>query len=120
MSTITAILEADADGTLHLPVPEMLRRGKLRVVATPLDEEEKREAPLTADEEASIMNAIEKLRSRAGLRRREMSPQEQERRRQSAMEALRQLRESNPYLDLADPVAWQREIRQDRPLPFRD
>ncbi len=25
MSTITAILEADADGTLHLPLPEGLR-----------------------------------------------------------------------------------------------
>jgi DNA mismatch repair protein MutH len=34
MSTITAILEADADGTLHLPVPENLRRGKVKVVAT--------------------------------------------------------------------------------------
>lgn len=34
MSTITAILEADADGTLHLPLPEVLRRGKVRVVAT--------------------------------------------------------------------------------------
>lgn len=34
MSTITAILEADADGTLHLPVPQNLRRGKVKVVAT--------------------------------------------------------------------------------------
>ena len=34
MSTITAILEAEADGTLHLPVPEELRHGKVEVVAT--------------------------------------------------------------------------------------
>lgn len=34
MSTITAILEADADGTLHLPLPTDLRQGKVRVVAT--------------------------------------------------------------------------------------
>ena len=34
MSTITAILEAEADGTLHLPVPEALRHGKIEVVAT--------------------------------------------------------------------------------------
>jgi len=34
MSTITAILEADADGTLHLPVPEELRKGKIEIVAT--------------------------------------------------------------------------------------
>jgi hypothetical protein len=34
MSTITAILEPDEDGTLHLPVPEDLKCGKIRVVAT--------------------------------------------------------------------------------------
>ena len=34
MSTITAILEAEDDGTLHLPVPEELRHGKIEVVAT--------------------------------------------------------------------------------------
>ena len=33
MSTITAILETDADGTLHLPVPEEWKAGKVRVVA---------------------------------------------------------------------------------------
>jgi len=34
MSQINAILEADADGTLHLPVPPELRRGKIEVIAT--------------------------------------------------------------------------------------
>lgn len=34
MSTVTAILEPEADGTLHLPVPEALRHGKVEVVAT--------------------------------------------------------------------------------------
>lgn len=34
MSTITAILEADADGTLHLPLPVELRQSKLKVTAT--------------------------------------------------------------------------------------
>ena len=33
MSTITAILEADADGTLHLPLPELWKRGKYKVEA---------------------------------------------------------------------------------------
>lgn len=33
MSTITAILEANSDGTLHLPPPPELRRGKVRVAA---------------------------------------------------------------------------------------
>jgi hypothetical protein len=120
VSTITAILEADADGTLHLPVPEMLRRGPLRVVATPLAEEEQSAAPLTAAEEASLLASLAALRARAGLRRRELPPEAQEQGRQAAFAALRQLRESNPYLELADPVAWQRELRQDRRLPLRD
>jgi len=34
MSTITTILEPDADGTLHLPLPEELRHGKIRITAT--------------------------------------------------------------------------------------
>ena len=34
MSTVTAILEPEADGTLHLPVPEALRHGKVEVIAT--------------------------------------------------------------------------------------
>ena len=34
MSKITAILEADADGTLHLPVPPELRNTRVRVTAT--------------------------------------------------------------------------------------
>ncbi len=34
MSTITAILEPAADGTLHLPLPEELRHGKVEIVAT--------------------------------------------------------------------------------------
>jgi hypothetical protein len=33
MSTITAILEPAADGSLHLPVPEELRHRRIRVVA---------------------------------------------------------------------------------------
>lgn len=33
MSTINAILEADADGTLHLPLPAELRHGKIKVEA---------------------------------------------------------------------------------------
>jgi hypothetical protein len=26
----------------------------------------------------------------------------------------------NPYRDITEPVAWQREMREDRPLPGRD
>jgi len=33
MSTITAILEPDADGTLHLPLPAEWRKARIRVKA---------------------------------------------------------------------------------------
>ena len=49
MSIITAILEPDADGSLHLPLPVGMPRGKIRVVAslTALSAGEK-EIPLRA------------------------------------------------------------------------
>ena len=34
MSIITAILEPDVDGSLHLPLPVDMRHGKIKVVAT--------------------------------------------------------------------------------------
>lgn len=34
MSTITAILEPSADGSLHLPLPPELRNGRVKVSAT--------------------------------------------------------------------------------------
>ena len=34
MSTITAVLDADPDGTLHLPLPAELRSTKIKVTAT--------------------------------------------------------------------------------------
>jgi hypothetical protein len=34
VSTITAILKADADGSIHLPVHPEMRRGKVKVTAT--------------------------------------------------------------------------------------
>ncbi len=91
MNTITAILEPDADGTVHVPLPAGTPKGKIKVTASfsPVD------AP------------PEKLRA---------TP-EMVRERMAALEHLRQL---NIFKDIADPVAWQREIRQDRPLPGRD
>jgi hypothetical protein len=34
MSTITVILEPDEDGSLHIPVPADMRKGKVKVTAT--------------------------------------------------------------------------------------
>ncbi|MGA2496667.1 MAG: hypothetical protein ABSH20_02940 [Tepidisphaeraceae bacterium] len=92
MSTITAILEADADGTLHLPLPAELRHGKIEVTAT-----------------LRVADGTSSGVSRA-------TP-EMLRQRKEAFEKLRQM---NPFREIEDPVAWQREIRKDRPLPGRD
>lgn len=35
-------------------------------------------------------------------------------------EIIRKLQETSVYKDIKDPVAWQREIRKDRPLPGRE
>jgi hypothetical protein len=86
MSTITAILEADADGTLHLPLPQNLRRGKVKVVATLESEREATDRPT----------------------------------REAALAALHQLQMRGTFKKITNPVAWQREIRVDRPLPGRD
>ena len=92
MSTITAILEANADSTLHLPLPTELRHGKIEVTATLKPANRTESVPRATPE----MVAHRK-------------------------DALRKLRESGGLRDvIPDPVAWQREIRTDRPLPGRE
>ena len=86
VSTITAILEADADGTVHLPLPVELRKSRVKVIATIEAAQDKNARP-TLDE---------------------------------AQAALRRLQELGTFKDIADPVAWQRAIRKDRPLPGRN
>lgn len=93
MSTIITILEAHADGTLHLPLPAELRHRKIEVTATLKPVEGTGTTPRRATPEM--------------LRRRK--------------EAFQKLRELGGLCDsIPDPVAWQRELRQDRPLPGRD
>lgn len=92
MSTITAILEPQPDGTLHLPVPAGWTHGKIQVTAT-LERVESGRPPLP--------RATPEM-----IRRR--------------MEALAELRKVDPFRELTDPAAWQREIRRDRPLPGRE
>ena len=88
MSTVTAILEPDADGSLHLPLPKELRRGKLKVTAT--------------------------------LEPAETQPDEAEAKMEAALAALGRLRELGTFREITDRVAWQREIRTDRPLSGRE
>lgn len=43
-----------------------------------------------------------------------------EQQRKRLAEAFEQAAALNPFSDIADPVDWQREQRQDRPLPGRN
>lgn len=40
--------------------------------------------------------------------------------RNKIQETIRQLQQTGVYKEIQDPVAWQREIRKDRPLPGRE
>ena len=91
MSTITAILEPDADGTLHLPLPAELRHGKVRVEA--------RLEPVDPDQ---VSDAAEAERQRRLLA------------------IMDEIRARDPFRGIEDPVAWQREMREDVKLPGRD
>ena len=85
MSTITAILERDADGTLHLPLPADAPSGKVKVTATV------EAVPAEKIAASTPLDALKELRKLGGLRH-----------------------------VIPDPVAWQREQRQERPLPGRE
>jgi hypothetical protein len=50
----------------------------------------------------------------------EETPEELKLRGQQMAEILNALAALNPFADIKDPVAWQREIRKDRPLPGRE
>ena len=41
-------------------------------------------------------------------------------RRQLLRDSLEAAVQVNPFREIADPVAWQREMRRDRPLPGRE
>lgn len=89
MSTIKAILEPHADGSLHLPLPVELRHRKVRIEAT--------------------------LQAADGTN--PATPEMLHQRRQ-ALTALRSLGGLKDVIP--DPIAWQRELRDDRSLPGRD
>lgn len=94
LSLINAILEADADGTLHLPLPEELRQaGKIKVMATL------------------------KVANEGSLSAPKATP-EMLHRRKEALERLR--RAGGLATMIPNPREWQREIREDRALPGRD
>ena len=46
-------------------------------------------------------------------------PDTQSQNREAIQRAIKNLQRVHAYSDIKDPVAWQREIRKDRPLPVR-
>jgi len=40
--------------------------------------------------------------------------------RQKIVEILEKIAANNVFAEISDPVEWQRDLRQDRPLPGRD
>lgn len=97
MSTITAILTADEDGSLHLPLPTEFQHRRLKITAT-----------IEVADEPGVVPPRRVI---------PVATPEMIARREKAFEAMRKL---NPFRDIEDPVAWQREIRKDRPLPGRE
>lgn len=95
MSTITAILLPDPDGTLHVPLPPDLRSGKVEIQAILRAASSPESPPSTA---VSPPNSV-------ALRK----------------VAFAQLRQTGGLRGvIPDPEAWQREMRRERPLPGRD
>jgi hypothetical protein len=85
------MVEPAAEDMLRVPIPIDLRDGRIKVTVTM--------EPVTASGRPAPATP-------AMIQR-----------RKEAFEALRKL---NPFRDIEDPVAWQREIRRDKPLPGRD
>jgi hypothetical protein len=95
MRTLETDIEIRADGSLKLlsPLPKWLKPGRAHVLMTVESVEEK---PLR-----------QKLTATPAMIARRV-------------EALEKIRTLNPYRGIADPLEWQREMREDRPLPGRD
>ena len=79
--------------------------------------------PVDRPDEA--LDALRRLWERAAAlnERPDIASDEVETRRERGRrmaDALEQLANRNAFSEITDPVAWQRETRQDRPLPTRD
>ena len=98
MHSLETDIEIGADGTVTLlsPLPAWLKPGRAHVVLT-----------LSSDTGNPPKPRKQKLSATP-----EMIAQR--------MAALEELRKLNPYRDIADPVAWQREMREDVTQPGRE
>lgn len=95
MKTLEADIEIGTDGSMRMlsPLPAWLKPGRAHVLMTVESVEEKpKRRKLTASPEMISRRVV----------------------------ALEEIRKLNPYREISDPVVWQRDIREDRPLPGRD
>ena len=95
LSQVSATYSLNADGSVKVlsPLPAWLKPGRVHVLMTVESVEEK-------PQRRKLATTPEKIA-----------------RRVTALEKVRKL---NPYHDIAAPVEWQREMREDRPLPGRE
>jgi hypothetical protein len=95
MNTLESDIEIGPDGSMRLlsPLPAWLKPGRAHVLMTVESAQEKPQ--------------LEKLTATPEMIARRSA-------------ALAEVRKLNPYRDIAEPVSWQREMREDRPLPGRD
>ncbi|MGV3659632.1 MAG: hypothetical protein ACO1TE_05595 [Prosthecobacter sp.] len=99
MHTLETDVEVSADGSLKLlsPLPEWLKPGRMHVLlSVPTHDTATKPKPKRVIPTATP----EMLAKRAA--------------------AFEEVRKLNPYRDITDPVAWQREIREDVVLPGRE
>jgi len=97
MNTLETDIEIAADGSLKLlsPLPAWLKPGRAHVVLTVTDE------VAGSNPKRSISVATPEMIA-------------------ARLAALEEVRKLNPYREITDPVAWQREIREDVVLPGRE
>jgi hypothetical protein len=95
MNTLETDVEVAADGSIRLlsPLPDWLKPGRahLLLVATEGG----------AKPQKQVLRASPEMIA-------------------ARMAALEEVRKLNPYRDITDPVAWQREIREDVVQPGRE
>ncbi len=72
---------------------------------------------LPTEKQVEVLDFIAFLRQRAQAAR---SPQAEDERGKRIKDSLHALAELGTFRDINDPVEWQRQIREDRPLPGRE
>ncbi len=81
----------------------------MRVIAVPV--EPASQSGISLEEDRNLSAKLAALQAGTGAVRRKLDPEELERRREAAFEAMRDLRILNPFGEIADPAEWQREVR---------